>query len=285
MKFIFFGTPEFAAIIFKKLMDSGMVPVAIVTNPDKPAGRKKIITPPPIKLLVVEKGWQIDILQPDKLDADFEKDIKKYDADFFILAAYGKILPKWLIDLPPKGIVAIHPSLLPKYRGATPIQSVLLAGEKKTGTTLFVMDEQVDHGPIIVSRDLKVNDQDNYESLLKKLADLSGKLLIDILPKYLNGDIKPKEQEHNKATYTKKFTMEDAYVDLKKNDSITIWKKTRALNPEPGVWTWGHKKTALAKDAVRRERVKILEADLSDDGKLILKKIQREGKKPQLINW
>jgi methionyl-tRNA formyltransferase len=147
-----------------------------------------------------------------------------------------------------------------------------LSDEEKTGTTLYLMDAKMDNGAILANSELRIqNSKWNYESLMKKLAELSGDLLIEILPKFIDGKITPLPQDSSKATFTKKFATEDGFVDLEKDNPIEIERKVRALNPDPGVWTM--------KDG---KRMKILEAEL-DDNKLILKKIQFEGKKPQIL--
>ena len=271
MKYIFFGTPDFSKIILEKLILANMPPMAVVTNPDRPIGRKKIITPSHVKKLIQDLGSKIQILQPEHLDHQFIQEVKNLGAEIGVLAAYGNIIPQELIDAFPKGIIVVHPSLLPKYRGATPIQSVILAGEQETGTTLIVMDDKVDHGAIISNSQFSISNDDNFETLSKKLADLSADLLIETLPKYYSGEIKPELQNHEEATYTKKFATEDGFVDLEKNSPEEIWRKIKALNPEPGVYTF--------KDG---RRMKILEADLID-GKLVLKKIQFEGEKPKIL--
>jgi len=272
MKYIFFGTPEFAAIILDKLMAAGLPPAAVVTNPDRPAGRKKILTASPVKLTAISRRLAAgNILQPEKFDEVFAEKIKSYAADIFIVAAYGKILPKWLIEAPAKGTIGVHPSLLPKYRGPSPIQSAILAGEKITGATLFLLDEQIDHGIVLADSQILISNSETYQTLMEKLAEASGNLLIRIIPDFLSGRIIPRPQAESQATYTKKFKTEDGYVDLDKDDPETIWRKVRALNPEPGVYT--------IKDG---QRLKILEADLIS-GKLILKKTQLAGKLPREV--
>jgi methionyl-tRNA formyltransferase len=183
--------------------------------------------------------------------------------DIAVVAAYAKILPKEILDSLPDKFLGVHPSLLPQYRGATPIQSAILAGEAETGTTLFLLDAKVDHGKIISSRKYKVLSDDNYETLIEKLAVLSGDLLIETLPKFATGAIDLITQDENQATYTKKFKTEDAFVDLQKDDPIVIERKIRALNPEPGVYAIKNSK-----------RVKILDKNT----------IQVEGKSPQKID-
>src|SRR3989338_5278870 len=154
MKYAFFGTPEFAAIILEKLIKAGMPPALVVCNPDRPKGRKRVITPPPLKARIMnqESGIRdrIKIIQPEKLEIrNWELEIEKLGGiDFAIVAACAKIIPKNIIDTLPAKFLGVHPSLLPKYRGAPPIQSAILNGERKTGATLFLLDEKVDHGQI-----------------------------------------------------------------------------------------------------------------------------------------
>jgi len=269
MKYVFFGTPDFAAIILEKLVKTGWLPTVVVCNPDKPVGRKQIITLPPTKVLALKYG--IKVYQPEKLEVQKLK-LEIGEIDFAIVVAYAKIIPKEILELPQLGFIAVHPSLLPKYRGSSPIQTAILDGEKETGVTLFLADEKVDHGKILAASRLPLEVKDNYESLSKKLAESGGVLLIEILPKYLKNEITPLTQDESQATYTKKFVTEDAHVDLEKDNPINIERKIRALNPEPGTWTIQNGK-----------RMKILEAELTPENKLKLKKIQFEGKKPQRI--
>lgn len=268
-RYVFFGTPDFAATVLEELCAAGMPPVAVVTNPDRPAGRKKELTAPPVKNFVVGLGVVIPVLQPEKLDDVFVAELKKLGAEVGVLAAYGKIVPQAVFDVFPKGIVVVHPSLLPKYRGATPIQSALLAGEDMTGTTLFIMDEKVDHGPILATAQVPLLDMDTYSTLADKLAEASAELLIDTLPNYMAGEIATMPQNEAGATYTKKLSSEDGFVDLDADEPVAIWRKVRALNPEPGAWTMRDDK-----------RMKILGADLVD-GKLVVRRVQFDGGLPQ----
>jgi methionyl-tRNA formyltransferase len=278
MNYIFFGTPEFAAIILEKLIKAGWPPLAVVCNPDRPVGRKKIITPPPTKVLA--QKYNIPVIQSIQQEI-----FANYQANFFVVAAYAKILRPEIFKIPLLGTIGVHPSLLPEYRGSSPIQSVILNNEKETGVTLFLIDEKVDHGKILAISRLPLRLSENYETLLKKLAELSGDLLIETLPKFLKNEITPLPQEELQATYTKKFITEDGYVDpvdlsaaqngASLEKAVMIERKIRALNPEPGVWTFMNIKS-------KQKRVKLLEAELVD-GKLKLTKIQIEGGKPQNI--
>ncbi len=279
MKYIFFGTPEFAAIILEKLINARLSPVALVCNPDKPVGRKKIISSPPSKEIVLRKQLSnIDILQPSKLDTEFLEKLRSYDVDFYVVAAYAKILGAELIKIPKLGIIGVHPSLLPKFRGPSPIQSAILAGTKETGVTLFLLDEKVDHGPIIGQKIYSIQQATNYEELSKKLAELSGDLLVETLHPFVERKIKPSEQNHSQATFTRKFVTEDGYVDIKElknavsglNPKVTetIDRKIRAFNPEPSVYTF-----------INNKRTKLLSSTV-ENGRLVLKEIQFEGKCP-----
>ena len=276
MKYVFFGTPEFAAIILRKLIDASFFPIAVVCNPDRPAGRKKVITKPPAK--IIAEKHHIPVLQPEKLDLGFVLHLSSFKPDFSIVAAYAKILPKDCVEMPRLGTIGVHPSLLPKYRGASPIQSAILNGETETGVALYLLDEKMDHGPMLKNGKLKIENSDTYETLMRKLAELGGDLLAETIPKFLAGEIKPQAQDEREATFTKKFTTEDGRVDAHdleaaltgedRKKAVRIERKIRALNPEPGAWTIQNGK-----------RVKLLFAEI-ENGKLKLKKIQTEGKKP-----
>lgn len=283
MKYVFFGTPEFARIILEKLLDACMPPVAVVTNPDKPVGRKKVITPPPVKARIMNYdlriGNKIKILQPEKLDPSLFLNLNS-SIDLFVVAAYAKILPKEILSIPRLGSIGIHPSLLPKYRGTTPIQTAILNGEKETGVTLFLLNEKVDNGKILAQAVCPIGENDTYETLLRKLAARGGVLLAETILGFADRTVIPREQEHAHATYTKKFSSEDGYINpeiLKDaenggNNAVVVYRKIRALNPEPGVYTFNEQK----------KRVKLLEAAIVNN-KLELKKIQLEGKKPVIM--
>lgn len=293
IKYVFFGSPRFASIIIERLINAGHAPKAVVCNPDRPAGRKKIITPPPVKSLILEhKIWSaIKILQPETL-FPFPFPLSSLKADFAIVASYSKIIPKEILDIFPLGAIGVHPSLLPKYRGATPIQTAILNGDKETGATLYMMDEKLDHGPILKNVKCKMAEGETYESLHNKLAELGAELLIETLPKFIKGEIKSIAQNESEATFTKKFSAQDAFLNFDDLDKAQhcggliakeIDRKIRALNPEPGTFTLRPSSAKLQTgEQVQGEskRVKILKAVLCDDGRLVLKKIQIEGKKP-----
>ncbi len=277
MNYIFFGTPSFSAQCLKILSDNGMAPVAVVCNPDRPVGRKHIITPPPVKTLIEQSGKNIQIFQPEKLDTEFQAKLKSLNPDFFVVFAYNKILRKEILDIPRLGTIGVHPSFLPKYRGPSPFQTALLNGETKTGVTLYLLDEGVDSGSILVqSKPIAITGEDTFNSLAERLALVGGDILVETLPPFYEGKLSPEPQNEAEATFTKKFKAEDGFVDpndlaaAEQGDAATsayLDRKIRALNPEPGVWTMHDGK-----------RLKLLEAKI-ENGKLQLTVTQREGEK------
>ena len=249
LKFVFLGTSEFAVKILEKLIGNGYIPSLVVTTPDKPKGRKMILTPPPVK--VFAQKHNLKIIQPEKL-SNLDIECPSGDFNLFIVASYGKIIPKSVLDIPKFGTLNVHPSLLPKFRGPSPIQSFILSGEEGTGVTIMLMDEKVDHGAILAQQNLEVRLPSglgsrtskwmNAKELEEKLAELGGEMLVDTIPKWINGEIKAKEQDHNEATFTKKITKEDGLVDLEKDKPEIIYRKFLAFQPWPGVYCFFNKK-------------------------------------------
>lgn len=288
MKYIFFGTPEFAAIVLEKLIDAGYIPEAIICNPDEPVGRKQILTPPPVKVLV--EKFNISIFQPanksELLAINYK--LSAIRPDLAIIAAYGKIIPKEVLDIPRLGFLNIHGSLLPAYRGASPIQYAILNGDKNTGITIMKVDEEMDHGAIISNYEFLISKLDTYESLSQKLAILGAELLIKIIPDYISGKIESIEQNHLKATYTKILKKEDGRIDWSKS-AEEIERMARAFYPWPMAWTiWNNKilkileATVLNGNDKKPGEVFLKNNELSVRcGKniLIIKKLQLEGGK------
>jgi methionyl-tRNA formyltransferase len=281
MNYIFFGTPSFSARCLGMLLDHGMMPAAVVCNPDRPVGRKHVITSPPVKQLIMDRGLSIPVLQPEKLDAEFQEKLKSFNADLFVVFAYNKIFRKKTLDIPRLGTVGVHPSLLPKYRGSSPFQTALLNGEIKTGVTLYLLDEGIDSGPVLArSEPVAITDTDTFDSLAKKLSDIGGDLLFKTLPLFYEGKITPMPQNEADATFTKKFSTEDGFVEpddlaVAENGNVEraayLDRKIRALNPEPGAWTMRDGK-----------RLKLLEAKIENNA-LRLMATQREGEKPKKV--
>jgi methionyl-tRNA formyltransferase len=281
IKYVFFGTPRFAEIVLGGLIDDGFVPAAVVCNSDRPLGRKHIITPPPTKLLAEKTSPDIKIFQPEKLDENFIKQLRPLEPDFFVVAAYVKIIPQAVLDIPRLGTLGTHPSLLPAYRGASPIQSVILAGEPSTGATIYAMDAKMDHGAIYAQEKTPLDAlTTNYLMLEEQLAELSAWLLIRTIPTLMDGTAMPRAQDESHASFTKKFITENGFIEASELDAAIagnsekaelILHTINALNPEPGVWTLQNGK-----------RIKLLEARM-DGSALKLVTIQEEGQKPRHI--
>jgi len=273
IRIIFIGTPEFGAIILEELVKNNYQPFLVITSPDKPVGRKQILTPPPVKL--VAQKYKIPIEQPERIK-NYESEIRNLKPDLVICAAYGQIISEEILKIPRHGCLNVHPSLLPKYRGPSPIQTTILNGDEKTGVTIMLMDEEIDHGPILAKRELEITNPKSkitYRELHDKLAEIGAKLLIETIPDWISGKIKPKTQDEKKTTYTKIIKKEDGKIDWKK-PAQEIERQIRAFNPWPGAFTFIQKKG-------KKIRIKICQAELSkDNNKLIIKKLQPEGKKP-----
>ena len=235
MKYIFFGSSEFAKIVLEKLLQNNLKPVLVVTQPPKPKGRKQILSPSLIQIFAEQE--KISCFVPTNLNVeDFIQTIKNLQPDLILLTAYGKIIPSVLLKLPPKGFINLHPSLLPKWRGATPIQSTILADDKEAGVTLFLMDEQIDHGPIIQNTVYSIQyTRITYSELSKQLAEIGADLIIKTIPRWLNGEIIPLPQDESLATYCHKITSEDEKINWQ-TSAEEIDRKVRALNPNPGVY-------------------------------------------------
>ena len=231
MNFTFFGSGEFSWIILEELLKNNYQPNLIITIPSKINQQGDII---PLFLKDKIKDLNFKVLEPQSLkDENMANTIKENQAQFGIVAQYGKIIPKNIIDLFKLGILNVHPSLLPKYRGATPIQNVLYNGEKITGVSIILIDELMDHGPILSQKEIVIDQNDDFENLYLKSAEVSKKLLVETLDLYLSGKIIPKSQNDSEATFCKKFQKEDSWINL--NDSATkIYNQIRALSFEPG---------------------------------------------------
>jgi len=303
---ILIGTPEFAEKIFRKIspeIRDKFEIIAVITAQDKPVGRKQVLTPSPVKKWALENN--LPVLQPDKIrKPEWIVKIKELAPDLIILCAYGQIIPQEILDIPKFGALNIHPSLLPCWRGASPIHSVILNDDKETGVSLIIMDEEMDHGPIIEKSKIQIsNSKITYEELSKQLADLGAELLIKTLPDWIKGRIKAKEQDHEKATFCKLIKKEDGKIDWNKS-AEEIERQIRAYAEWPTAYT------SIKDQESGIMNLKILEADFENkktpstslgasykigevfldenknlcvqtgNGILILKQVQPGGKKP-----
>jgi methionyl-tRNA formyltransferase len=286
MKIVFFGTPEIAVPILETLTQ---IPdfdvVSVVTQPDRPVGRKGEVTPPPVKASAEKLG--IEVIQPEN-KKDLDDALDGIEADFFIVVAYGMIIPQHILDIPEFGSINIHYSLLPKYRGASPIQESLLHGDKETGVTLIKMDEKLDHGPVFLMKRIEIDSDDNLLSLSIKLTNLSSQILPLAVEDIYNGNLDPIDQPHEQATFCKKIKKSDGMIDWK-HSAQEIVNMIRAYTPWPSVFTEiGGKKLKIIKADVYDGNSdkpgefiiedKILKISTSN-GFLVPKKVQLEGKK------
>ncbi|MFA6296797.1 MAG: methionyl-tRNA formyltransferase [Patescibacteria group bacterium] len=240
IKTIFFGTPDFAVPTLNSLI-KGTNLIAVVTQPDKKVGRKQIFLPSPVKQIAIKNN--IKVLQPQKIkeNIEFINQIKDLNPDVIIVAAYGKIIPKDILNLPKYGCINIHASLLPKYRGASPIQTAILNGEKETGITIMVMNEKMDEGDIIAQKTEKIYNDDTSETLHNRLSKIGAEFLLKILPDYINKKITPKPQDNNQATYTRIIKKEDGKIDWQQN-AKNILQQINAFYPWPSAYTFIDKK-------------------------------------------
>ena len=244
MRIVFFGTANTALPVLETLYRHHDI-AAVVTSPDAPLGRKQTLAESPVSVLA--KEMDLPLLKPERVKANpgFLKQLEVLAADVFIVVAYGKILPVEIINLPRLKTLNVHFSLLPKYRGASPIQYALLNGDSLSGTSIFVLDEQMDTGPLLAQAEVKIDSDDNYITLSQKLAYLSAKLLLDTLPQYDSGKLVPKPQASQAATYTKIITKDDGRIDWQQAAS-QVYNRFRAFYPWPGIWTvWNGKKLKI----------------------------------------
>ncbi len=237
MKIAFFGTPEFVIPVVQEIQASFEL-VAVVTTPDTIQGRKKLLTPSPVKQHILDQKLPIPIFTPEKLTDKTRDELKELKPDLFIVAAYGKLIPQSLLDTPSIGSINVHPSLLPKYRGPSPIQTALLNNDKKSGITLILMDRDIDHGPILAQEEMAILPQDTFVSLHIKMFEKAAKMLVTTITDFATKKLQPQEQDHDKATFCDHITRESGYFDLKNPPTPKdLDAMIRAFYPWPTAWT------------------------------------------------
>lgn len=231
MKIIYMGTPDFAVPALKSLASSEHEVCAVFTQPDKPRGRKMILTPPEVK--VCAQSLNIPVYQPESMkNGDALEIIGRYNPDVIVVAAYGKILPKAVLDAPKFGCVNIHGSLLPKYRGSAPIQQSVLNGDRVTGITTMLMDVGLDTGNILLTEETQIGENETSGELFDRLAELGGNLILKTLSALEKGEITPKKQDESLATHTSKIDKSLCPIDFSKS-AFEVHNKVRGLNPWP----------------------------------------------------
>jgi len=296
MKFVFFGTPQLSVDILEHLRQNGLLPSLVVTNPDRPQGRNLEVTPPPVKVWAIANN--IPYLQPENpSDPDFILELRASSFELFVVVAYGSILPKELLAIPKHGSLNIHYSLLPKLRGASPIESAILQDERDTGVSILLLDVEMDHGPVVTQQKLELPSWPlSARELRTRSNELGAKLLIETIPLWVEGKIEAKPQDHSKATYTKKFIKADGEITLT-DDPYKNFLKFQAFEGSIGTYFFyspfpkGSSESAsrgISKSSDRADaptsfnkggiRVIIKSAEYKD-GKLNILRVVPEGKK------
>ncbi len=269
-KIVFFGTPEFATVVLDELQSVKLTPTLIVTAPDRKAGRGQKLTPPPVKVWAMMND--IDVMQPETVqDPDFLAELKNTEWDLFIVVAYGQIFPKELLAMPRRGSLNIHYSLLPKFRGASPVQSAILGDLRQTGVSIIELVERLDAGPIVAQASIEPEPwPPTSTELLTLLTEEGATLLAEVVPLWLEKKIDAAPQDDSHATYCKKIVKEDARLDLGA-DPYKNYLKIRAFDGNPRAFFMAHKDG-------KEVRVGIADAEYHD-GKLLLLRVVPEGKK------
>ena len=276
IRFVFFGTSHVAVYVLDALEAAGYLPSLVVTMPDKPQGRSMKLVAPAVKEWALKH--KIEVLQPEELHSHILQNMRMLELGVGIVCDYGKILPKELLDIPKHGFLNVHPSLLPRLRGASPIRTAILNNENPTGVTVMHVDEKMDHGPIIAQKKIDVphwpvKNSELEEVLLKE----GGKLLAQVLPHFVEGEIEAREQNHDVATYCEKIEKKDGLLDLpagrqaSPEEAYKNLLKIRAYEGWPGTF-------AFFKKGDKKIRVKITEAHL-DDSSLVIDTVVPEGKR------
>jgi len=235
-KIVFMGTPKFAVPVLEMLIENYGVDL-VITQPDKKVGRKKVLTPPPVKVVALENN--IKVLQPEKISTDEEtyNTLKELNPDIIITAAYGQLVPEKILEIPKHKCINVHGSLLPKLRGGAPIQYSILEDHGKTGITIMYMVKKLDAGDMLSKVEVDILDSDNYETLHDKLSIAGRNLLNETLPKIFSGDISPEKQDDEEATFARNILREDEKIDWN-TSARDVFNKVRALDPAPGAFTY-----------------------------------------------
>lgn len=279
------GTAEFSIPTLERLLAEHQV-VGVVTQPDRPAGRGRRLHSPPVKRAAVDH--RLPLIQPVSLRKDVEAvaQIRSWRPDVIVLIAYGLIVPRQVLDIPPQGALNVHPSLLPRYRGASPIPAALLNGDSETGVTIILMEEGLDSGPILAQRREPILPEDTSASLAERLAALSADLMSETLPRWLSGEVQPVPQDDQQATATTQLRKEDGRINWNLS-AVEIERRVRAYHPRPGAFTtWNGRRLRIL-------HAKPVQADLepgrvverngvlvgSGQGSLLLEVVQLEGKR------
>lgn len=265
---IFFGSSRFSLETAKGLEACGLLPSLIVTKPDSKQGRGLTLTPPRIKLWAKEHN--ISVLQSEEMN-DIAEELEKRKSHIFLIASFGEIIPENLLSLPERGWLNIHPSLLPKFRGASPIISQVLGGERNVGVSIMLLDEKIDHGKVFARKEMVLDSFLSALRLEEKLAEIGASLFAEILPQIISEELTPEAQDENQATCTKKFSKEDGLLEIPGNDEENF-RKFLALGEVPGTYFFvmrknGEKKRVVLKNAVFENKTFIPTRVIPEGGK------------------
>ncbi|MBA9024922.1 MULTISPECIES: methionyl-tRNA formyltransferase [Bacillaceae] len=289
-KIIFMGTPDFSVPVLQRVIKEGYDVIAVVTQPDRPVGRKKVMTPPPVKIEAVKQG--IPVYQPEKIrNEESLEEILALKPDLIITAAFGQILPNKLLEAPEYGCINVHASLLPELRGGAPIHYSILQGKEKTGITIMYMAEKLDAGDILTQAEIKIEEEDNVGTLHEKLSKVGSDLLADTIPKLFNNEITPVKQNDAEATFAPNIKREQEKIDWDKNGE-DIYNHVRGLNPWPVAYTllngetlkvWKTKKIQLTTPAQPGVVIDVLEEGIvvgtGNTTAILIIELQPAGKK------
>lgn len=235
MRIMYMGTPDFAVLPLKAILDAGYEVSAVVTQPDRPKGRSGKLVPCPVKELATERG--LTVLQPDRIrNPESVELLKKYPADIYVVAAFGQILTREILDIPRYGCINIHASLLPHLRGASPIQHAILGGDKMTGVTIMQMDEGIDTGDILLQESCEISDNDTGGTLFDKLAELGAEMIVKVLPMIEAGTVTPVPQDPDKADHVGMLKKSMGRMDFSLS-AEELERRVRGLDPWPGAYT------------------------------------------------
>lgn len=235
MRVVFAGTAEFSVYVLRALMESRHSVIAAISQPDKPKGRHLTIAPTPVKEIALASG--IEVLQPEKLDEpNFRDQLETLVPEAIVVAAFGRLIPKWMLDLPPFGCLNVHASLLPKYRGAAPIRRALMNGESETGVTIMLVEEELDAGPVFKTVHVTIDQNDDAQTLGIKLAKAGAAAMLEVLDGLERRHLKPAQQDHSQASYADKIDKSEYWLDWN-SPVVELANKIRALAPAPGART------------------------------------------------
>ncbi len=233
---VFMGTPQFAVTILESLLSSSYQVLAVYTQPDKSAGRGHRVVSLPVKRLALDR--KIPVIQPETFESsEVVEKLASFQPELIVVAAFGSILPAEVLSLPKFACINVHASLLPRHRGPSPVASTILCGDELTGVTIMLMDAGLDTGPILAQEKVGISFMDTTGSLGAKLADVGAGLLLQTLPRWVEGELKPQAQDESRATYSKLITSRDAEIDWHLS-ALELWRMVRAYNPWPSCYTW-----------------------------------------------